>query len=172
MTTLNDEEGTQTELVPTGRPVGAWTVQGVLLLVAAYVIASSRGLGIWTPEGPGPGFFPLVLAGSLALLAIAWFAQTPKAAARPSGDDYRQWRSAGATVASLVVLGALMDVIGFQLAMLLLLMFHLRIRGRCGWVTSIAVSVLGSVGAFHLFSDFLLVPLPVSGIPPFTVLGM
>lgn len=172
METLKDEDGTQADLGRTGHPVGAWVVQGVLLLVAAYVTISSRGLGIWTPEGPGPGFFPLVLAVSLALLAIAWFAQTPKAVAKPSGDDYRQWRSAGATVASLVALGALLNVIGFQLAMLLLLMFHLRIRGRCGWMTSVAVSVLGSVGAFHLFNDFLLVPLPVSIIPPFTLIGV
>lgn len=172
MTTLKDEDGAQADLVPTGRPVGTWAVQGVLLLVAAYVISSSRGLGIWTPEGPGPGFFPLVLAVSLALLAIAWFARTPKAVAKPSGDDYRQWSSAGVTLASLVVLGALLDVIGFQLGMLLLLMFHLRIRGRCGWVTSIAVSALGSIGAFHLFNDFLQVPLPVSIIPPFTLMGV
>lgn len=172
MTILNDEDGTQGDLRSTGRPVGTWAVQGVLLLVAAYVIASSRGLGIWTSGGPGPGFFPLVLAVSLALLAIAWFAQTPKAVAKPSGADYRQRRSAGVTIASLVALGAVVNVIGFQMAMLLLLMFHLRIRGRCGWVTSIAVSALGSIGAFHLFNDFLLVPLPVAIIPPFTLIGV
>jgi putative tricarboxylic transport membrane protein len=172
METLKDEDGAQADVAPTGRPVGAWALQGVLLLVAAYVITSSGGLGIWTPEGPGPGFFPLVLAVSLALLTIAWFVQTPKVVAKPSGDDYRQWRSAGVTLASLVVVGALLDVIGFQLGMLLLLMFHLRIRGRCGWVTSIAVSVLGSIGAFRLFNDFLSVSLPVSIIPPFTLIGM
>lgn len=172
MTTLKDEDGAQVHLVPTGHPVGAWAVQGALLLVAAYVIVSSRGLGIWTPAGPGPGFFPLVLSVSLALLAITWFAQTPKAVAKPSGVDYRQWRSAGATVASLVLLGALLNVLGFQLAMLLLLMYHLRIRGRCHWATSIAVSVLGSIGAFHLFNDFLLVPLPIATFPPLTLLGM
>jgi hypothetical protein len=39
-------------------------------------------------------------------------------------------------------------------------------------VTSIAVSALGSIGAFHFFNDFLQVSLPVSIIPPFTLIGV
>lgn len=172
MEILKDEEEAPTGLVPAGRPVGAWAAQGVLLLVATYVIVSSRGLGLWTPQGPGPGFFPLVLAVSLVLLTITWFAHTPRAVAKPSADSYRQWYGAGATVGSLVVLAALVNVIGFQVGMFLLLMFHLRVRGRRGWLASVAVSLVGSVGAFHLFNDFVLVPLPVSIIPPLTLMGV
>ena len=157
---------------PVQRPVGTWSVQAVLLAIGIYVSASSTGLGIWTPEGPGPGFFPLVLAVALVLLSVAWFVQTPRHELVQSIEQRQVWRSAGVTVASLVVLALVLDLIGFQVGMFLFLMFHLRWIGKVRWFPSIAIALAGSVGAFHLFSDLLLVPLPLATLPPLSLWGV
>lgn len=173
------EKLTENETVPaagTGgaRPVGAWVAQAVLVAVAGYVVVSARGLGIWLPQGPGPGFFPLVLAVALIVLSVAWFVQTRRAAGGGPAESRgaHAWKRPAAILASLVVLASVLDLLGFQAAMLLFLLFHLRVMGRHRWLTSAVIAVAGSVGAFHLFNDFLLVPLPYAGVPPLTWLGV
>lgn len=171
------------------RPVGEWCVQAVLAAIGIYVVTSSSSLGIWSPEGPGPGFFPMVLAAGLILLSGVWLLQSVRelSAAFPDdgeeptgpvetesvdgGTGQRTWRNAAITIVSLVVLASVLELIGFQLAMFLFLMFHLRLLGRVRWFTSVVVAVVGSVGAFHLFSDFLLVPLPLASVPPLSLWG-
>ena len=157
------------------RPITEWVSQGVLVLVAAYVAFSSRSLGIWMPEGPGPGFFPLVLALGLAALSAAWFLQTLRRQQAAGSDDERApllSSDAVITLASLVVVAAVMNFLGFQAVMVLFLLFHLRFRGRRRWLTSIAIALVGSIGVFHLFNDLLLVPLPYATVPPLTWLGV
>jgi hypothetical protein len=157
------------------RPLTEWVTQGVLLLVAAYVAFSSRGLGIWMPEGPGPGFFPLVLALGLAALSGAWFIQTLRHTHAAHGEqDKAPLLSSDAviTLASLIVVAAVMNFLGFQAVMALFLLFHLRYRGRRRWLTSIVIALAGSVGIFHLFNDLMLVPLPYATVPPLTWLGV
>lgn len=155
------------------RPVGAWAAQAVLIVIAGYVVVSARGLGIWLPQGPGPGFFPLVLAVALTVLSIVWFAQSRAAGSAPAEDagDYA-WQRPAVTLASLVLLAAVLNLLGFRAGMLLFLLFQLRVMGRCRWLTSVVIAVAGSVGAFHLFNDFLLVPLPYATVPPLTWLGV
>lgn len=154
------------------RPLGAWVAQAVLIVIAVYVVISARALGIWLPQGPGPGFFPLVLALGLALLSVAWFIQTRRAAVESPAEEAQPWKRAAITVASLVVLAAVLNFLGFQASMLLFLLFHLRVMGRRRWLTSVVIAVAGSIGAFHLFNDFLLVPLPYATVPPLTWLGV
>lgn len=154
------------------RPVGAWATQSVLVAIGAYIATASRELGIWAPEGPGPGFFPLVLALALVLLSVVWFVQTPRLQEPVSREDRTTWRTWGVTIASLVILAVVLDVVGFQIAMFAFLLFHLRWRGRVRWVTALVVAVVGSVGTFHLFGDLLLVPLPLATVPPLTLLGL
>ncbi|MFE9204880.1 tripartite tricarboxylate transporter TctB family protein [Micromonospora sp. NPDC007230] len=154
------------------RPLGAWAAQAVLIAIAVYVVISARALGIWLPQGPGPGFFPLVLAVALVLLSVAWFIQTRRAAAGSSAGEASPWKQPAVTIASLVVLAAVLNFLGFQASMLLFLLFHLKVMGRRGWLTSIVIAVAGSIGAFYLFNDFLLVPLPYATVPPLSWLGV
>jgi putative tricarboxylic transport membrane protein len=156
------------------RPVGAFAAQAVLIVIAVYVVVSARALGVWLPQGPGPGFFPLVLAAALIVLSVAWFVQTRRAAGGDSAEDAgpAPWKRPAVTLVSLVVLAAGLNFSGFQAGMLLFLLFHLRVMGRCRWLTSVVIAVAGSVGAFHLFNDFLLVPLPYATVPPLTWLGV
>ncbi|MFF0338346.1 tripartite tricarboxylate transporter TctB family protein [Kribbella sp. NPDC004875] len=173
METLTDTRATATDPPPhQRRPAGTWAVQAVLAAVGGYVAISARGLGVWLPEGPGPGFFPLVLAVALVLLSVVWFFQTPRLEAVPTGDERTPWRAAGVTLASLVVLAVVLQVLGFQVSLCLFLLFHLRWIGKVRWLTTVIVAVVGSVGTFHLFNDLLLVPLPVATVPPLTLIGI
>jgi putative tricarboxylic transport membrane protein len=75
-------------------------------------------------------------------------------------------------IGSLLVLAAVLPFLGFQVALLLFLMYHLRIRARLGWVKSLIISVAGSVGVFYLFTLGLKVSLPVASVPPFSLIGL
>jgi hypothetical protein len=154
------------------RPAGCWGTQAALAAVGAYVCVAAGELGVWTDAGPGPGCFPLVLGASLIVLSAVWFLQTPRREAPSSALQRKVWRTGGVTIASLVILGAVLDLVGFQIAMTAFLLFQLRWRGKVGWLTSVVISVVGSVGTFHLFGDLLLVPLPVASLPLLSALGL
>jgi putative tricarboxylic transport membrane protein len=68
-------------------------------------------------------------------------------------------------IASLVALASLLDLIGFQIAMALFLLLHLRWVGRRGWLFNVGLALAGSVGTFVLFDRVLQVPLPLSSLP-------
>ncbi|HEY1155946.1 MAG TPA: tripartite tricarboxylate transporter TctB family protein, partial [Arthrobacter sp.] len=59
----------------------------------------------------------------------------------------------------------------FQLSMFLFLLYHLKIRGRRTWVSSLVIALLGSVGAFYAFNNGLNVALPVSSLAPLNLIG-
>ncbi|MQA95556.1 MAG: tripartite tricarboxylate transporter TctB family protein [Streptosporangiales bacterium] len=176
--------------------------QAVLALVAAYVVFTSFGLGLWSHIGPGPGFFPLVLGVAMLLLALSWFVQerrrtaTPAAApaqgaatatevpevpvipgipstpAAGTGDGSGGRGHVLAVVGSLIVLGLLIDLLGFQLTMFAFLLFHLKRQNAVRWITAVIISAVGSVGTFVLFGAGLGVQLPAAGIPFLANLGL
>lgn len=76
-----------------------------------------------------------------------------------------------AIVASLCVLSATLEVLGYQLAMLLFLLFHLLVLGRRRLLLSLVLAFAGSIGVFIIFTRFLTVPLPASSIPFLRDLG-
>lgn len=61
---------------------------GVMLVLSVVVCVESAGLVIWTPLGPGPGFFTFILGVALACLAmgVAW-EERKRATAGGVGDD-------------------------------------------------------------------------------------
>lgn len=149
-----------------------------LAVLGAVVVINASGLGLWARLGPGPGFFPLVLGALLVVLSLAWLAQearahrTPAAAQELAPDldipeesvEPLRPRLAAAIVVSLVVLALLMPLLGFQLSMLLFLVFHLRVLGKRRWLLTGIVSLVGSFGVFVLFSRVLSVNLPAASI--------
>ena len=58
-----------------------------------------------------------------------------------------------------------MDLLGFQLSMFLFLMYHLKLRGRRTWVSSLIIALAGSVGAFYAFNYGLNVAPSRFGLP-------
>ena len=64
------------------------------------------------------------------------------------------------------------DRLGFQLSMFLFLMYHLKLRSRRSWVSSLIIALAGSVGAFYAFNYGLNVALPVSAFPLLNTIGL
>ena len=162
-----------------------------LLLLGLAVVWGSAQLGFWVNLGPGPGFFPLILGVLLILLSVAWFIQARTTGPHPPAEDDMGLLSPDASgevtpngnppdvpykrvatiVVSLVLLAVGMDLLGFQLSMLIFLVFHLRVLGRRRWLITAIVSVVGSFGVFSLFTMLLSVGLPAASIPFLRALG-
>jgi hypothetical protein len=143
---------------------------GAFTAVGTYVLISSVGLGLWTSLGPGPGLFPLAMGAVLVAMSAIWLVQELR---RPS--EAAEGADRGlviAVVLSLIVLAAVMDLLGFQLSMFLFLMYHLKLRSRRSWVSSLIIALAGSVGAFYAFNYGLNVALPVSAFPLLNTIGL
>lgn len=143
---------------------------GALAAVGVYVLVDSLGLGLWTSLGPGPGMFPFAMGVLLVSMSAVWLLQelrNPSEA--PGGVDRRLVIE---VVVSLAILAAVMDLIGFQLSMFLFLMYHLKLRGRRTWGSSLIIAVAGSFGAFYAFNFGLNVALPVSAFPLLNTIGL
>jgi len=143
---------------------------GAFVVVGVYVLASSIELGLWTTLGPGPGMFPFAMGVLLVAMSVVWlFQELRRPSETPDGVDARL---VIAVVVSLAVLAAVLDLIGFQLSMFLFLLYHLKVRGGRGWVSSLIIAVAGSFGAFYAFNYGLNVSLPTAGIPLLNSIGL
>jgi len=143
---------------------------GMFTAVGVYVLVSSVGLGLWTSLGPGPGLFPFAMGGVLVAMSALWLLQElRRPSERAEGIDRGVVIS---VVLSLVVLASVMDLLGFQLSMFLFLLYHLKLRGRRTWMSSLIIALAGSVGAFYAFNYGLNVALPVSAFAPLNLIGL
>lgn len=143
---------------------------GAFVAVGVYVLVGSIELGLWTSLGPGPGLFPFAMGCVLVSMSVVWLLQELR---RPSETPEGADRGLVlAVVVSLAILAAVMDILGFQLSMFLFLMYHLKMRGRRAWVSSLIIALAGSVGAFYAFNYGLNVALPVAALPPLNLIGL
>lgn len=143
---------------------------GAFVAVGVYVLVSSLELGLWTSLGPGPGLFPFAMGAVLVSMSVVWLLQELR---RPSETPNGVDRGLViAVVVSLALLAAVMDLLGFQLSMFLFLMYHLKVRGRRTWVSTLIIALAGSVGAFYAFNYGLNVALPVSAFSPLNLIGL
>jgi putative tricarboxylic transport membrane protein len=143
---------------------------------SAFVVWEARNLEYYTSLGPGAGFFPLWLGVLMGGLSLAWLVQISRRKGRPKEGAFLPER--GGMVRLLSVLGAmvaatlLMDFLGFQVAMFLLLFFLLLIPGRQTIWLTLVVAFLGSVGVYHVFGSYLDVQLPKASLALLTALGL
>ena len=145
----------------------AHLAQAALIALGVGVAVESVSLGLWTRLGPGPGLLPLLLGGLLVVLAAVWAVQSLLAGAGSRSEEAEplDLRYIAVVIGSLILLAALLDLIGFQIAMALFLLLHLRWVGRRGWLLSVGLALAGSIGTFVLFDRVLQVPLPLSSLP-------
>ncbi|GAA0936025.1 tripartite tricarboxylate transporter TctB family protein [Pseudonocardia zijingensis] len=165
----------------------AVAVPVLLLLLSVCVVIASAELGYWTPIGPGPGFLPLWLAVLLGAMSAVWLAQRLRARPAPPEpaevagisedravephDEPLRLKQVFLVLGSLTAVTALLEVLGFQLAMLLFLLFQLKVLARRGWVLTLTLSALGSFGVYTVFAGLLSVHLPTSSIPLLRSMG-
>ena len=124
--------------------------------------------------GPGPGFFPLILAllgGALAVALIAQLARDPLA---PTGEPLPDpepfvpdggaiFRIVGIIVLLLAAFTAL-DTLGYRLTSFIFIVLMLLVLGVGNYLAIALVALALSFGVFHSFYYWLKVPLPIGGV--------
>ncbi len=147
----------------------AWQIMCMVLLsLSVFVlIFSIRGEGEYKDElGFGPAFFPVWMSIVTGVASLALFAQTTwgKAAVDNSDSlvpDRQAIRRIVIILVSLCGCVALLDILGFRLAIFLFLLFLPQLLGANNWWGSLIFAVCGSVGVFYVFNSWLNVLLPV-----------
>ena len=152
-----------------------WLVAaGGFLALFAGTIYLSLKLPLLDALGPGPGFFPLILALLGAVLAVALIvevARAPRGSANaPDADAAEPFMPDGAAMFRIVGIAVLLlaafsalDPLGYRLTALLFITLLLLALGIRNYVAIAVVALVLSFGVFHSFYYWLKVPLPMGG---------
>lgn len=141
-------------------------IAGFVLLAGSIFIAYiSVSMRFYTPFGPGPGFFPLILSTMLGILSVALIVQSIVGAADMpkdtfSGVDRLGYLRVVLLIAVLLATGPSLQFLGYQVTMAMFFFVLLKILGGRSWLVSAGVGLIFSIGTFQLFAVFLRVPLP------------
>jgi putative tricarboxylic transport membrane protein len=146
-----------------GRPPAAGRLTNVLTALAVLAlgiaaVAGSLALGLGSPARPAAGLWPVLISGTMAVLAIVLALQ----AGRTSDAEKFSRPSLLVLVGLATMLGfvAVIGTIGFEIPAALLAFVWLRFLGHESWRMSIVTS-LAAVAAFYLlFVAALSVPIP------------
>ncbi|MSO77207.1 MAG: tripartite tricarboxylate transporter TctB family protein [Alphaproteobacteria bacterium] len=143
-----------------------WRVATIVLFaLSIFTIHQSVELSLMDRLGPGPGFFPFWLALLGALLSLILFVEVhrtrPEGPAIPLMPRGPALGQVSLIVASIAVTAALLEPLGFRLAMLLFNGGLLFAMGERRWWAVALFAVTGSFGVYHVFNNWLDVVLPV-----------
>ena len=146
---------------PSGGRVQAVIAGAVPLALGAVAAWLSFGLNVGSLTDPGPGLWPLIVAGLLVLTG----AGIVVVAVRAQRSDGTEAFTRGvfpmlAAAAGLAVYASLFEIVGFEIPTLLLLFAWLRFLGRESWLSSAVIAVVATAVAYALFILGLGVPLP------------
>jgi putative tricarboxylic transport membrane protein len=130
-----------------------------LCLLAVFVMWESRRLPLGTWHNPGPGYFPVLLAAILLVLAgLLCALGTPATPLARVG-----WSEASQALVILAV-GAFiclaLERLGYRLTMLTALLFLVWLVERRSFLTAATFALALAFGSFYLFDTLLRVPLP------------
>jgi putative tricarboxylic transport membrane protein len=138
-----------------------------LFLLGIYMLASSLRWGVYGPEGPGPGFFPLIyglvtviFSSILVFQAIEARRQAPRA--KPT-DRSEEADSIPAVVAAVALMASvpLMYFLGFVIGFGFALFFLIRIVFERPTIASVMIAAGVVLGLYLGFSVLMGLPLPV-----------
>lgn len=150
------------------------TVRTAELLMAILLALASIGLMIksaelnitWIPNrGPGAGAWPFWLSTGMLLCClttlIRWFLGiTPESRNNGEFMSRETVRIVGVSAGALMFLLAATHFIGLYLALMLFLLFYIKVIGRHNWTVTVALMFGVPVFIFCLFEWALLIPLP------------
>jgi hypothetical protein len=117
----------------------------VILVFGGLACMESIRMGLWKGEVPGSGFFPLVGAGGMTLLAVLLLATSrnaPSEERKPFTFASNELKQLSAFVPALLLYPIFAHLLGFAPASALFLALLFRHSGRYGWITSLGVSLL------------------------------
>lgn len=137
----------------------------LLVALSAGVFVVSRDFPSGFGGTPGAAFFPRVVAGAIAALAVVQFAQSvasPEARSHTvsTGDVVRF----AVPVGLLAAYVALMPLVGFVVGTVAFLVGLMRYSGVEAYRTSVPLSAGIAVVLHYVFREFLRVPLPEGSV--------
>jgi putative tricarboxylic transport membrane protein len=137
----------------------------VLGALGVYIVTQARQWDYMSPDGPGPGFFPMWYGMAIIVLSLGMVATR---LLRTNGSGARgarvNWAEVGRGLwgwTAFATAAALLHVLGFSLTYALLSMFVVCVMYGRSLVSGIAVGVLGAAGFHLVFPVALDVALPV-----------
>ncbi len=146
------------------------------IAIAISIIVGSLELQFYTRLGPGPGFFPLILAVIFGILSLVWLIQSTVYKSESGEKKFLPDKAAlariGAIVVSLIGVRILMNPLGYQLTMFMFLFILIKFLGKRKLVETVIVSLFGSVGVYYLFGKVLGLLLPTSSIAFLAAIGL
>jgi putative tricarboxylic transport membrane protein len=164
----------------TAGPAGQAAAFGALALVGAAVFTTSFGYGILGEDGRvGPGLLPMVTGLLLVLLCggqllvrlrrLRTGTEPPPPAAGAGVDvlgrtEAQRVRQLWTVVVAVPVVVLLVPLLGFLLALGLLVLFVSAVVERRSPLVALLVTALAVAGGYGVFAEFLNVPLPTGAL--------
>lgn len=134
----------------------------LLFLFGAATVLLSLSMPLGSLRMAGPGMFPLVLGVLLMLLSGMWVARCMLGA--KAGAKSLSWslalRNVGPFVVAMCVSVLLLDILGYPLTSLLLLLALFRLMGSRAWAVNLSLALGVACCSYLVFVRWLQVPLP------------
>jgi putative tricarboxylic transport membrane protein len=148
----------------------------IFMALSGYMMWESWELEYYTPVGPGAGFFPFWLGVVMGAMSLTWLVQVSRPAGKPEEGkffpDFKGRLQIISMITALVLTSLLIELLGFQLTVFLFFIFMLLFIGKQSIWMSLVISVISSVGVYHVFVRFLDVRLPLSSLSLLNQLGL
>lgn len=135
----------------------------LVIALGAFVTWHAAAWDYMTPDGPGPGFFPIWIGGALIVLPIVLVGAQLFDIRRGLAAAKINWEGAPRVLAgwaAFVAAAALLKPAGFTVTLALLCAFYVRVIYQCSWVTVLAVSLGSAAGFWIVFVKLLGLQMP------------
>lgn len=137
-----------------------------VVMSAALMVKSTENVIGWVEgRGPGAGAWPFALSVLLLLASLAtlvrWFLRaTPESRSTDEFIPREAIYIVAVTLGALIVLLGMTQVIGLYFALMLFLLFYLKVVGGHTWGVTLGLVIGTPVFIFGLFEYALTIPLP------------
>ena len=133
-----------------------------LILLGLLVVWERRVLPLGTPQHPGPGYFPLLLAILLMIFGVVLVIQG-KGGLTFRSITWTEAPHAAAILGCCIFIWIFLERIGYRLTLLVAMGFLFGIMERINLWLALVLTIGCSLGTFWLFDTMLRVPLPRGG---------
>lgn len=142
-----------------------------LASIALMVKSADNNIGWIKGAGPGAGAWPFWMAGGMLATsiwtAVRWLRKTtPESTNEEPFMGRNTVKIIGITVAALFFLLLATHFISMYLAVMLFLLFYIRVIGRHGWLLTACMVIGAPVVMFCFFEWALSIPLPKGYVEP------
>ena len=134
------------------------------VLLAVPVGLAAWGYGVGSPRSPGAGFWPLLIAATMAGLGLSLVLR-PAHAPSTGMTSVSRWGRFGVALGTLAFYAAALEPLGYLLATAVLLFVQFRWVESRSWRMSAWTAAVTALVTLLLFRTLLKVPLPVGVIP-------